>query len=155
MSTMASQITSITIVYSTIYSSTDEEKNQSVTDLCAGIRRWPVNSRQKGPVTWKKFPFDDVIMCRYYWLRPTENYGICAYILYKYDMQWSATIKRDWWFAVPAKLEQYAAHSCPLKMTAQCHCMNFAAIWLDINLNDISESKHVLWFNVAFGHWKH
>ena len=28
-----------------------------------GINRWPVNSLHKGPVTWKMFPFDDVIMC--------------------------------------------------------------------------------------------
>ena len=33
-----------------------------VTGLCAGIHRWPVNSPQRGPVTRKMFPFDDVIM---------------------------------------------------------------------------------------------
>ena len=27
-----------------------------------GIHRWPVNSPHKGPVTWKMFPFDDVII---------------------------------------------------------------------------------------------
>ena len=27
-----------------------------------GIHRWPVYSPHKGPVTWKMFPFDDVIM---------------------------------------------------------------------------------------------
>ena len=27
-----------------------------------GIHRWPVNSPDKGPVTWKIFPFDGVIM---------------------------------------------------------------------------------------------
>ena len=27
-----------------------------------GIHRWPMNSPHKGPVTWKMFPFDDVIM---------------------------------------------------------------------------------------------
>ena len=27
-----------------------------------GIRRWPVNSPQKGPILWEKFPFDEVIM---------------------------------------------------------------------------------------------
>ena len=30
--------------------------------LCGGIHRGPVNSPQKGPVTQKMFPFDDVIM---------------------------------------------------------------------------------------------
>ena len=33
-----------------------------VTGFCAGIRRGPVNSRHKWPVTRKMFPFDDVIM---------------------------------------------------------------------------------------------
>ena len=33
------------------------------TGLCVReIYRWPVNSRHKGPVTRKMFPFDDVIM---------------------------------------------------------------------------------------------
>ena len=33
-----------------------------VTVLCAGNSPGPVNSRHKGPVTRKMFPFDDVIM---------------------------------------------------------------------------------------------
>ena len=33
-----------------------------VTGLCAGIHWWPVNSPRKWPVTWKIFPFHDVIM---------------------------------------------------------------------------------------------
>ena len=64
MSTMASQITSLTIVYSTIYSDTDRRKHQSSTSLAFvwGIYRWPMNSPHKGPVTWKMFPFDDIMM---------------------------------------------------------------------------------------------
>ena len=48
MRAMASQITSLTIVYSTVYSRAD---------------RWPVNSPQEGPVTRKMFPFNDATMC--------------------------------------------------------------------------------------------
>ena len=61
---MASQITSLTIVYSTVYSGADERKHQSSASLAfvRGIHRWPVNSPHKGPVTRKMFPFDDVIM---------------------------------------------------------------------------------------------
>ena len=33
-----------------------------VTGLCAGNSPWPVNSPSKGPLTRKKFPFDDVII---------------------------------------------------------------------------------------------
>ena len=64
MSAMASQITSLTIVYSAVYSATDERKHQSSASLAfvRGTHRSPVNSPHKGPVTRKMFPFDDVIM---------------------------------------------------------------------------------------------
>ena len=64
MSTMASQITSITIVYSTVYSRRRSKKTSKlrVTGLCAGNSPGPVNSPYKGPVTRKMFPCDDVIM---------------------------------------------------------------------------------------------
>ena len=64
MGAMVSQITSLTIVYSIVYSGTDERKHQSSASLAfvLGIHRGPVNSPHKGPVTQKMFPFDDVIM---------------------------------------------------------------------------------------------
>ena len=64
MCTMASQITSLTTVYSNVNSSTDQRKHQSSASLAfvLGIHRWAVNSPHKGPVTRKRFPFDDVIM---------------------------------------------------------------------------------------------
>ena len=64
MGAMASQITSLTIVYSTVYSGADQRKHQSSTSLTfeRGIHRRPVNSPHKWPVTRKMFPFDDVIM---------------------------------------------------------------------------------------------
>ena len=64
MSAIASQITSLAIVYSTLYSGADQRKFQSSASLAfvRGIHRWPVNSPHKGSVTRKMFPFDDVIM---------------------------------------------------------------------------------------------
>ena len=64
MGTISSQITSLTIVYSIVYSYADERKHQSSVSLAFvwGIRRGPVNSPHKWPVTQKMFPFDDVIM---------------------------------------------------------------------------------------------
>ena len=64
MSSMASQITSLMIVYSIVYSGTDQRKHQSSASLAfvRGIHRWLVNSPHKGPVMWKMFPFDDVVM---------------------------------------------------------------------------------------------
>ena len=64
MATIASQITSLTIVYSTVYSDADQRKHQSSASLAfvQGIHRGPMNSTHKWPVTRKTFPFDDVIM---------------------------------------------------------------------------------------------
>ena len=64
MGAMASQIISLTIVYSTVHSSADQRKHQSSTSLAfvRGIHRWSVKSPHKRPVTRKIFPFDDVIM---------------------------------------------------------------------------------------------
>ena len=64
MGAMVSQITSLTIVYSTVYSDTDQRKHQSSASLAfvQGIHRGPVNSQREWPVTRKMFPFDDVIM---------------------------------------------------------------------------------------------
>ena len=61
---LASQVTSLTIVYLTVYSGADQRKHQSSASLAfvRGIYRSPVNSPYKGPVTRKMFPFDDVIM---------------------------------------------------------------------------------------------
>ena len=64
MGAIASRITSLTIVFSTVYSDAGQRKHQSSASLAVvlGIHRSPVNSPHKWPVTWKIFPFDDVIM---------------------------------------------------------------------------------------------
>ena len=62
MGAMASQITSLTIVYSRA----DQRKHESSASLAfvRGILRWPENSPHKWPATRKRFPFDDVIMSK-------------------------------------------------------------------------------------------
>ena len=78
MSAMASQIISLTIIYSTVYSGADQRKHQSSVSLAFvwGIHPWPVNSPHKGPVTRKMFPFDDVIISRKcIWKYHLENGG--------------------------------------------------------------------------------
>ena len=64
MGGIASQITSLMIVYSTVYSDADQRKHQSSASLAfvREIHRGPVNSPHKWPVPRKLFPFDDVIM---------------------------------------------------------------------------------------------
>ena len=68
MSAIASQITSLTIIYSAVYSGAYQRKHQSSATLAFvwGIHRWPVNSPHTWPVTRKMFPFDDVIMYKNY-----------------------------------------------------------------------------------------
>ena len=85
MDTIASQITSLTIVYPTVYSGADQRKHQSSASLAfvCRIHRRPVNSPHKWPVTRKMFPFDDVIVYLYsvswssatkFWIEADANY---------------------------------------------------------------------------------
>ena len=57
MSAMASQITSLATVYSTVYLRRRSKKISKlrITGLVRGSNWWPVNSRHKGPVTRKCF----------------------------------------------------------------------------------------------------
>ena len=64
MTTMASQITRLTVVYSIFYSGADQRKHQISASLAfvRGIHRWPGNSPHKWSATRKMFPFHNVIM---------------------------------------------------------------------------------------------
>ena len=55
---MASQITGVSIVSSTVCSGADQRKHQSFASLTfvRGIYRWPMDSPHKGPVTRKISP---------------------------------------------------------------------------------------------------
>ena len=84
MTTMVSQVTSLTFVYSTVYSDADQRKHQSSASLalCVGNSPGPVNSPLKGPVMRKMFPFDDVIM-QQPWLcygNPLTHWGRVTHI---------------------------------------------------------------------------
>ena len=61
MGAMASEITRLMVVYTTVYSGADQRKHQSSASLALvrGIHGWPVNSPHKGPVTRKLFPLDE------------------------------------------------------------------------------------------------
>ena len=122
ISTMASQITSLTILNSTVYSGADQRKHQSFASLAfvRGIHRWPVNSPHEGPVTREMLPFDDVIMidrpkCMGYSLytyghttkAPPPSYYTCCTatsignLLYHRQFQWlnsfSMQYSRPYW----------------------------------------------------------
>ena len=103
MSTMASQITSITTLYSIIYWSVHQRKHQSSASLTfmRGIHRGPVNSPHKGPVTRKMFPFDEVIMMMlwsiqklhqtWYSSQPYRNECVGSFQCKSYDQSYSMT----------------------------------------------------------------
>ena len=82
MSLMASQMTSLGIVYSTVHLGADQRKHQSTASLTFvwRIHRGPVNSPHKRPVTRKMFPFDDVIMIM--WQNAT-HYRTMYYALFQ------------------------------------------------------------------------
>ena len=91
MDAIASQITSLTIVYSTVDSGADQRKHESSVSLAfvRAIHRGPVNSPHKWPVTQKMFPFDDVIMCGAYnfvcfFTTGKRNFFLSNFILFKY-----------------------------------------------------------------------
>ena len=85
MDAMTSQMTSLAIVYSSVYLGTDKRKHQSSASLAfvRGIHRWPVNSPHKGPLTRKVFPFDDVIM----WHRDNHTFATAPV-----EQQWGLQI---------------------------------------------------------------
>ena len=76
MGTIASQITSLTTVYSTVYSDADQRKHQSSASLAfvRGIHRGPVNSPHKWSVMR-----DDVIMCNTYMYMPHSASNIARH----------------------------------------------------------------------------
>ena len=78
---MASQITSLTIVYSIVYSGADQSKHQGSASLAFvwGIHRGPVNSPHKWSVTRKMFPFNDVIMIM---IRPCFGQWMLKFLFY-------------------------------------------------------------------------
>ena len=106
MTTMASQITSLTIVYSTVYSGADQRKHKSSVSLgfVRGIHRGPVNFPHKWPVTRKMFPFDDVIMRHFYaddglvlvWPVNRHLYSYNKLLnIYTFQTVWLARLKAD------------------------------------------------------------
>ena len=89
MTTMASQITSLTVVYSMVYSGADQRKHQSSASLAfvRGIHRRPVNSPHKWPVTRKMFPFDDVIMLKFAVLIDISCIVYFVYLKFKWNLR--------------------------------------------------------------------
>ena len=98
MGAIAFQITSLTIVYSTVDPDAHQRKLQSSASLffVRGIHRGPVNSPHKWPITRKMFPFDDVfdVYLRMHLWNIHEGFNYAWYSLMpahkvKYHRLWS------------------------------------------------------------------
>ena len=132
MSAMASQITSLTIVCSTVYSGADQRKHQSSASLAfvRGIHRWPVNSPHKGPVTRKMFPLDGVIMRGSILCEGTCIAGFVVFLVV-----WLKKQSRRRWYEVPLGscdatvmiLQPWITRPCRLTIDPQTY--HFAGIF--------------------------
>ena len=76
MGPIASQITSVSIVYLTVSTGADQRKHQTSASLTfvRGIHRRPMISPHKWPVTRKMFPFDEIIMLTYWTIHWKPQY---------------------------------------------------------------------------------
>ena len=119
---MASQINSLTIVYSTVFSGADQRKHQSSASLAFvwGIHRWSVNSPHKWPVTRKMSPFDDVIMF-------SLDDGPASLILSRYRI-WITNHDVRWSILYPSATIRYQENSFKVLTTcSETHC---AILWM-------------------------
>ena len=66
-----------------------------VTGLCVGSSPGPVNSPHKWPVTWKMFPFDDVIMLHANWPPDRTADGILVETFMEKSAWFPTTLSRS------------------------------------------------------------
>ena len=92
MGAMASQISSLTIAYSSLYSRADQIKYQSSASqaFVQGIHRWPVSSPHKGQVTRKIFPFDDATMFK----KINTPSIVTQWVLFAKEINWKGIYSR-------------------------------------------------------------
>ena len=92
MTILASRITSLTVVYSIVYSGVNQRKHQSSASLAfvREIHRGPVNFPHKWPVTRKMFQFDDVIMHPWRW---TSRWVTRSCIPQSHILDWHADVQ--------------------------------------------------------------
>ena len=101
MSMMASQITGISTVCSTVCSGADQRNLQSSTSraFVRGIIQWPVHSPHKGPVMRKMFPFYDVMkfgqhcVCHNHSDESKATYDFCKFLCYLMILNMSFQIR--------------------------------------------------------------
>ena len=140
MGAMASQITSLTIFYSAVYSGADQRKHQSSASLAfvRGIHRSPVNSPLKWPVTRKIFPFDDVIMVDWPYIAGGHNHiqqlftvAVEPFLQYSLDIDIAAhgfcaiyhgPMQNCWSYNATLSILEEFRHRCACDLIHCIHC---------------------------------
>ena len=156
MGAMASQITSLTSVYTTVYSGADQRKHQSSTSLAflIGMHRWPVNSPHKGPVTRKMFPFDDVVSwhattlrseCHSITMTPTNMHPIpwplvCKISIFGYYFKWFIRCNGNL-----VDMELNVKCTCPM---SKLYCQNICILYM---IYVYFEYVHIMY--ISCRHW--
>ena len=133
MGALASQITSLTIVYSVVYSGANQRKHQSSASLAfvRGIHRWPVNSPHKGPVTRKRFHSMTSSWYDCIWLRAVFSRLIVKINLIKKTL-WRQLFSIVIFFMLVIVLKNarfVSFHHCALNNFRLC-CMLAGSWWL-------------------------
>ena len=129
MSTIASQITSLTFVYATVYSDVDQRKHQSSASLAfvRGIHREPVNTPRKGPVTQKMLPFGDVIMI-------VSNTEYNATLVRLIENVTGGLNSHNWLMSLIRRNASSVGNNIHfLESTFICHALNLIVVFHDIS----------------------
>ena len=159
---MASQITSLTMVYSTVYSGADQRKHQSSASLAfvRGIHRWPVNFPHKGPVTRKMFPFDDVIMNICFSSKMISIIGLNRKHIrawFQYDCNWNISV--DAWLIHISTYIQSVSNSKHWQsgfwLKPFLRCWHWVFSWRESPMRPVLDCQglELLWRNLGLTHW--
>ena len=160
MGAIASQITSLTIVFSTVYLDTDQRKHQSSASLAfvRGIHRRPVNSPHKWPVTRKMFPFDGVIMSNV--AHPRAKPSLKTMFTWVFDAIWLQWY--IWWrrqMEIFSELLALCVGNSPVtgEFPSQRPVTRSFGVFFDLRLNErLSKQSRDWWFETpSHPLWRH
>ena len=138
MGAMVSHITGASVVYSIVYSGSDQRKHQSSASLAFvwGIHLWPVNSPHKGPATRKMFPFNDVIMSVLKWC--IMYFGIWRVYTAGFSTQRLRLCRYGWYMVTSSNGNRFRVNS-PLWGQSTGH------MWIPLAKASDAELWYFLW----------
>ena len=143
---MASQITSPTIVYSTVYSGADQRKHHSSASLniVRGIQQWPMNSPHK----WPELGIWFHLMTSSWWKRAVRVLLLSIWYYCMLQINWKLHINVIWKSGV-AILVSHNAESASSEIRFSLH--RHFVIYVPGPLKNINISLHdfpICWWGV-------